>query len=188
MIKTNVKVTDTDKGFNDLMRRYRQPAKEVKIGVQSDEEQTLLIIAAANEYGATINHPGGTAYGYKTATDAKKHRVRFLKGGVGFKVLGVTEAHKIIIPARSYIRSTVDERETQYKNLTKQLLGRVIDGNLEKHGALELLGMRVEADIKRKLTTLRTPPNAPSTIRRKGSDNPLIDKGHLRNSIRYVVD
>lgn len=31
------------------------------------------------------------------------------------------------------------------------------------------------------------PPNAPSTIKRKGSDRPLIDTGALRQSITYVV-
>lgn len=31
------------------------------------------------------------------------------------------------------------------------------------------------------------PPNAPETIQRKGSDNPLIDTGTLRKSIIYVV-
>lgn len=31
------------------------------------------------------------------------------------------------------------------------------------------------------------PPNAPSTIKRKGSSNPLIDKGELRKSITYAV-
>lgn len=188
LIKGRTKTRDVDKGYRSLQRRIRQDVTGVKIGVQADEEQTLLIIAAANEYGATINHPGGTAYGYKTAADAKKHKVRFLKGGTGHKVLGTTEAHTIIIPSRSYIRSTVDEKEDQYHKLTKRLLARVIDGDIDKHGALETIGLQVEADIKRKMTTLKNPPNAPSTIRKKkGEDNPLIDKGHLRNSIRYVV-
>jgi hypothetical protein len=31
-------------------------------------------------------------------------------------------------------------------------------------------------------------PNAPSTIRRKGSNRPLIDTGELRKSITYVVE
>lgn len=30
-------------------------------------------------------------------------------------------------------------------------------------------------------------PNAPSTIREKGSDQPMIDTGEMRRSIRYVV-
>ena len=30
-------------------------------------------------------------------------------------------------------------------------------------------------------------PNAPATIRRKGSDRPLIDTGQLVNSVEYEV-
>ena len=31
-------------------------------------------------------------------------------------------------------------------------------------------------------------PNAPSTIKKKGSDKPLIDTGHMRQSVMTVVD
>ena len=37
------------------------------------------------------------------------------------------------------------------------------------------------------LTDLKTPPLAESTIRRKGSSNPLIDTGQLRSSITWQV-
>ena len=30
-------------------------------------------------------------------------------------------------------------------------------------------------------------PNAPSTIRKKGSDKPLIDTGRLRQSVNYHI-
>ena len=44
-----------------------------------------------------------------------------------------------------------------------------------------------KADIKRKIVKGPFTPLKQATIRRKGSDKPLIDKGILRNSIRYVV-
>ena len=188
MIKGNVKIREIDHGFNDFKRSMREVgAEEVAVGLHAGEEQTLLIIGASNEFGATIHHPGGTSYGYKTPQDAKKGKVQFLKGGTGHKVLGVTKPHTITIPARPYIRSTVDENQEKYGRLIEQLFTRVVDGTLDVFGALELLGMRVESDIKRKMTTLKSPANKPSTIRKKGSENPLINTGHLRASIRYVV-
>lgn len=30
-------------------------------------------------------------------------------------------------------------------------------------------------------------PNSPETIKRKGSDKPLIDTGRMRQSINYVI-
>jgi hypothetical protein len=176
-----------DLGMDELMERIQQRADHVDIGIHADAGQELVTIAAANEYGATIHHPGGTAYGYATEGDAAAHRVTFLKGGQGYKVLGVTAPHVITIPMRSFIRSTMDENAETYAQLAQTLLQRIFDGELDKWSALALMGQQIEADIKRKITTLKDPPNAPSTIKQKGSSNPLIDTGHLRASVRYVV-
>lgn len=188
MIKIKVTTKDIDKGMKQTMRRIMAEAKYVDIGIQSDEDETLLKIAAAHEFGATINHPGGTAYGYKTEDDAKKGKVRFMKKGSGYMVLGETKPHTIEIPERSYIRSTVDENEHKYlDNYAKKLSAQIIDGNIDKYTALTIMGQKIESDIKSKIISLRSPPNAPSTIRKKGSSNPLVDTGLLGGSIRYVV-
>lgn len=187
MIRATVTVEDKDLGMEDLIARMEADDSHVDIGIHADEDQKLIIIAGAHEFGATINHPGGTAYGYATPEDAKRHRIKFLKGGTGHKVLGVTKPHTIIIPARSYIRSTVDENEDKYFETSAKLAGKIIDGDFTKEEALAIMGQLIERDIKRKIVTLRSPPNAPSTIRRKGEDNPLIDQGHLLGSVRFVV-
>jgi len=188
MIKASVTVEDNDLGMDALIREIHNDASHVDIGVHADEENTLIIIAGANEFGATINHPGGTAYGYRTPEDAKKHRIRFLKGGTGYRVIGKTKPHTIIIPARSYIRSTMDEQSERFLKGADGLIGMVIDGDISKYQALERMGLLIETEIKKKIRTLRNPPNAPATIKAKGGkDNPLINKGTLVGSIRYVV-
>lgn len=182
------KITDIDRGMKAALRRIMDKAEYVDIGLQSDEDETLLKIAAANEFGATIDHPGGTSYGYKTEDDAKKGKVRFLKKGAGYMVLGETEPHTIEIPERSYIRSTIDENEKKYlDDIAKKLSVQIIDGNIDKYTALTIMGQKIESDIKSKIISLQSPANAPSTIRKKGSSNPLVDTGLLGGSIRYVV-
>lgn len=187
MIKANTEIKDVDRGMDRLMRTVREGADHVDIGIQSDESETLLIIAGANEFGATINHPGGTPYGYKTEQDAKKGRVQFLKKGEGYAVLGETKPHTIQIPARPYIRSTVDQNAEDYYRHAETLSGLMMDGELDKFEALSLMGQKIESDIKNTIINVRSPPNARSTIRKKGSDNPLVDTGLLGGSIRYVV-
>lgn len=187
MISGKATLIENDLGMEDLIRRIQADSDHVDIGIHSDEDDKLVVIAAANEFGATINHPGGTAYGYATPGDARKHRVKFLKAGSGHKVLGVTKPHTITIPARSYIRSTMDEKEGVYHSESRKLLNKIVDNGLTKHAALDIMGQMIERDIKRKITTLRSPANAPSTIRKKGSDNPLVNTGLLGGSIRYVV-
>ena len=51
-----------------------------------------------------------------------------------------------------------------------------------------LIGEVMKTRIQQSITTLRTPPNAPSTIRRKGSSNPLIGETKtLEQSVDYEV-
>ncbi|MDY6980936.1 MAG: hypothetical protein SV201_13740 [Pseudomonadota bacterium] len=183
----NVSFEDRDTGMEDVLREIQARAKFVDIGIQPDEDEELLKIAATHEYGAKIDHPGGTPYGYRTQNDAQNGRVRFLKKGEGYMVLGHTKPHQITIPARPYIRSTVDENEENYFHAAERLSGQMVDGRIEKYQALSLMGQLIEGDIKQKIVEIKDPPNAPATVRRKGSANPLVDTGLLGGSIRYVV-
>ena len=200
-MKASATVEDRDLGMDALMREIRTTADHVDIGVHADEGEELVKIAAAHEYGATINNPGGQPY---IIVDARKHGSRetrkqrsgyapladgkeiiFLKKGQ--KGMGVTKPHTIVIPMRSYIRSTVDENAEKYQQAAAGLIERIVDGTLDKFTALQVMGETIQADIKRKIRTIKSPALKPETIRRKGSDQPLIDHGILLNSIRYVV-
>lgn len=44
-----------------------------------------------------------------------------------------------------------------------------------------------EGDYKAAMTNLKTPANAPGTVKQKGSSNPLIDEGDLQGSVTAVV-
>ena len=53
--------------------------------------------------------------------------------------------------------------------------------------ALNRAGIIAVNAAKRKFGTGELAPNAPSTIKKKGSDAPLIDKSLLRRSLTQVV-
>lgn len=90
-------------------------------------------------------------------------------------------------PERSYIRSTMDEKANDYKNeLEKKKLG-VLLRKITVKNVLGLFGLRIQADIQKKITDLNDPPNAESTIKEKGSSNPLINTGRLRQSISWKL-
>lgn len=61
---------------------------------------------------------------------------------------------------------------------------RAIDGIAALQEAAGQIGA---AAIKEAIIALDTPPNSPETIRRKGSSNPLVDTGHMVQSVTYVV-
>lgn len=97
---------------------------------------------------------------------------------------GTSDGH---VPERSFIRSTIDARRSQIGALTSNTLGKVADGKQTAKDAAGVVGLFVENAIKKTITVLSDPPNAPSTIARKGSSNPLIDTGQLRQAITHKV-
>jgi hypothetical protein len=52
---------------------------------------------------------------------------------------------------------------------------------------LNKLGILAQGDIQQEITDLRDPPNAPATIKAKGSSNPLIDTGEMRSKVTWQV-
>ena len=93
---------------------------------------------------------------------------------------------QLVIPERSYIRSTVRKKRKKYLNLVSKLIRRSIK-TTEKL-KLDLIGVRAVADIKNTIKAGIAPANAESTIARKGSSKPLVDTGQLINSITHEIE
>jgi hypothetical protein len=92
------------------------------------------------------------------------------------------------IPARSFLRGWFDENE----ETAKTALMRFLQGYLEKkyqtkEQALDAFGAWLQGQIQARIAKGIPPPNAPSTIAKKGSSKPLIDSGQLRSSITFAV-
>jgi phage gpG-like protein len=87
------------------------------------------------------------------------------------------------IPARSFLRSTVDANEAKYQKLMRGVGDAVIAGKIDVDTGLDLVGEVIVGDVKQAIADGIPPPNAESTIRRKGSATPLLNKGQLRNAI-----
>ena len=189
MIKTTIT------GVQDVMTELRAELEKltsdhvVTVGIHEDagnvesNDLTMAGLGAVHEFGAEINHPGGTNYGYASKAAADRNEVRFLKDGAGYAVLGVTQPHKINIPARPWLSKGVDASNLEYVKLIEDGIanGDTMDQTLNRVGVVAV------ASVQRYMTELRTPPNAPSTIKRKGSSNPLIDSGAMRQSVTYKI-
>ena len=91
------------------------------------------------------------------------------------------------IPERSFIRSTMDQNRFALFQQANRFLDQISAGSITPTKALGLLGEFIRGQIVSKITTLQDPPNAPSTILKKGSANPLIDEGRMRQAIAWEV-
>ena len=86
------------------------------------------------------------------------------------------------IPERSFLRSTVSENKVKYKTLFKKIAVRITEGTMTMSQGLSLVGLQVQTDVRQKITDIKEPP----LQHREG--NPLIDTGHLRQSIVFKVE
>jgi len=110
------------------------------------------------------------------------------KGGASLLEVGTwNEFGTETIPARSFIRATLDQEETAAKDLIVKLTQAVIKGKMTKAQALQLLGVWAQGRVQARIASSIPPPNAPSTIRQKGSSTTLINTGQLRSAISYEV-
>ena len=88
------------------------------------------------------------------------------------------------IPPRPFFSDMIQKRQHEW--------GPAIGNLLVKNGydalrTLQLTGEAVAGQLRTSIVETNDPPLAPSTIRRKGFSKPLVDSGHMLNSVDYEV-
>ncbi len=72
-------------------------------------------------------------------------------------------------------------------NKTINITVHSIAGGMDEQQALSKAGELFVGFIQKEITNLKEPPNAESTILKKGSSNPLIDTGDMRKSVKWKL-
>jgi len=88
------------------------------------------------------------------------------------------------IPARSFMRTTVDEQRRIMAKETERDIGRTLDLKEKKGEVLSDTAEKLRDAIKKKIETLSSPANAARTIKQKGFNNPLIETRVMQNAIK----
>lgn len=144
----------------------------IQIGIFGDDkDSTVLMIARVQEFGLQIK-----------VTD----KMRGYLAANGLYLKKTTEF--INIPERSYIRAGFDKERETFLKAGQRLLSQVISLNLPPETFFETYGDYLSKQIRKFLNELSSPPNHPYTIKNKGSSNPLVNTGRLRDSITYKVE
>lgn len=139
--------------------------KSVKVGAFEGENAWL---AGIHEYGCNI-------------TVTPKMRAFLHANG-----LHLSDSTRVIrIPERSFLRTGHDANADRILKQTERALGQVIAGKMSIDDMLDLYGEQMATAIKTFARDLRTPPNHPYTIDKKGSSNPLVDTGQMIESITW---
>lgn len=87
------------------------------------------------------------------------------------------------IPARPWLDVGVESGTQEYLDIIEE----GVAAELSQDQILNQVGVTAVGYVQQYITDLQDPPNAPSTIKKKGSSNPLIDTGAMRASVTYTV-
>ena len=177
-------------GVRGLLERISSlGVPNVYIGVPSSKNSThegginMATLVAVHELGANIKHSGGTRYQNK----ANGNLAKFVRNDFVGPTSGVTGSHTIVIPERSFIRSTMKDNEKRYADLMLKGFRSVLRMESTVEVVYQKIGITISDDVKSKILTGSFVPLKPSTIKKKGSSKPLVDTGEMRNSISYEV-
>lgn len=92
-------------------------------------------------------------------------------------------------PRRSFIRDWADENRTAHEENLRKIAVAVLYGKTPSMKvAFDRFGLRCVGEVQKRISDGIAPPQAESTIARKGSSTPLIDSGLLRASIAHKVN
>ncbi len=194
--------------FNHLTSGIEQLEKlqsvRLSIGVPWTNSR-LNMIALVNEYGADIKPknkacliiPTKEAKGRKPGEIANLFRPKPPHNHVlavpdksqpyGMRIMFILK-NEVHIPPRPFLRYTFDHYLDNWTELAADLAFKVFVGEINYKDTFPVLGDAIVKDIKRTIKEFSKPKNAPLTIANKGFDDPLIEKGELRDSIHWITE
>lgn len=89
-------------------------------------------------------------------------------------------------PARPFMRQSFEKHEKELQAACDRVNQVLAQGGTAE-SALNELGVFLKGLVQEEIVEGGFEPNAPSTIRKKGSEQPLIDTSYMRQSVNYVV-
>ena len=121
----------------------------------------------------------------------KKVKVGFIQGEAGadeVQKAAWNEFGTTRITERPFFRGAMAENKGSYGALMRSDAKKIVSGEQTMRRTLDRLGLKAQGDVQQSIVDLRTPGNAESTKKKKGSSNPLIDTGAMRAAVSFKVE
>ncbi|MBK8397436.1 MAG: hypothetical protein IPL26_19655 [Leptospiraceae bacterium] len=184
-----MKIEDTN-NMDAIIQGFKELNKSsIIVGVSEKGGKNIGIIAGANEFGAEIKSPKAIRYFWYLMGKYKKSAGVIDKSSK-YKTGGKSGGASIIIPERSFLRSTADDKEVQNKlvETIEFYLERFLTGKNPAREVLTRAGQMFKRAIQSRIFTNIQPANHPLTVRLKGHDKTLQGKENkLSKSIDYEI-
>lgn len=190
MVKGKISLKKSGAGFEAIRKSLEMLAKkEVLVGIPEDE--------ATRENGDTINNAELLyihTHGIRTSEMRAEMQKNIDKG------MKYSKAHSMYIqehgsplfrvPPRPVLEPAIEDSKEIIAEELKQANISALDRNpAQAEAHLNKAGMLAQSVAQNWFENPKNgwPPNAESTIKKKGSDVPLVDTNELRKSITYVL-
>lgn len=100
-----------------------------------------------------------------------------------FGTLRLTKDGRQWIPPRPFMRQCVEKNKAKWVQF---YMNRIEEGDKPSDAAKALKTVMV-SDLRAEIIAFSDPPNAPSTVKKKGFDDPLVGKGTLLRTVTGEV-
>lgn len=90
------------------------------------------------------------------------------------------------IPARPFMKQSFENHESDLQGACDTVNALISNGSTAEQ-ALVTLGDFCKALVQEEIVNGGFEPNAPSTIRKKKSERPLIDTGYMRQNVDFKI-
>ena len=196
--RVRVGITDKDMGwkaFRDTVNAFIKTRPDVVTGIFGPEATT-----ARSHFTAVKKHEARERRRSKKGQYLPTAQAPSLASAKGLSNAQLAAIHEFglakHIPMRSFLRSTFDLNKFAYRHYLVVGMRRELFDVAKKRvpmvatesQTMKRLALKMEGDIKKRIGNRQiTPPNAPSTVRRKKSSTPLVDTGQLRRSVTSAI-
>jgi hypothetical protein len=135
--------------------------------------------AKLRQIAESVSKPGTLRVGFlQNATYPDGKQVAMIAAIQDFGAPGVG------IPPRPFFRNMIAAKQSEWPNAIGNLLKT---NNYDAPRALSVAGAGVAGQLRQSIIETNSPPLSPTTIARKGHAKPLVDTGHMLNSVDFEV-
>ncbi|KVS65720.1 hypothetical protein WK40_12245 [Burkholderia cepacia] len=157
-------------------------------GATEADGMPVPFVAWINEFGGSITIPAHETAIHRAIniqTGEFQRSGRFVRRGqANVETTHTVPEYTVTIPPRPYFRTMIANEHGHWGDD----LGKILVANdYDVPRSLDQLGESIVGALVQSIRDFKTPANAPSTIAKKGFDDPLIDSGTMVNSVTHRI-
>jgi len=146
----------------------------------------MATVKGGNKFSAALQELAGKLSSGKSVKIGFFENATYPDGTPVAMIAAIQEfgAPRANIPPRPYFRNMIAAKKGEWPDAIASLLKA---NNNDAARTLELVGQAIAGQLRQSIINTNAPPLAPATVARKDFAKPLVDTGHMLNSISYEV-